>query len=145
VKQIPYELLKNQLKRHEGLMLHVYKCPAGKLTVGIGRNLEDKGITEEEALYLLDNDIQECRDRLKGLSWYRDLDDVRKCVIINMCFNLGYQGLLKFKNMIKYIKKKEYHKAVESMRQSKWCSQVGERAQDLMSQMLSGFFKEQLK
>jgi len=52
--------LTDQLIKHEGLRLKPYHCPAGKLTIGVGRNLEDKGITEEEAVMLLENDIQEC-------------------------------------------------------------------------------------
>jgi len=59
--------IEKQLIDHEGMEKKVYRCPAGKLTVGIGRNLEDKGITEEEALFLLRNDIAECEDDLRSI------------------------------------------------------------------------------
>jgi lysozyme len=61
------EKMIHQVTRHEGLRLKPYLCPAGKLTIGIGRNLEGKGITEQEAVMLLENDIQECLDDLKPL------------------------------------------------------------------------------
>ena len=62
-----YEKLTAQLTKHEGLRLKPYHCPAGKLTIGIGRNLEDKGITEKEAVMLLENDIHECIEDLKTI------------------------------------------------------------------------------
>ena len=62
-----HKKLANQLIKHEGLRLTPYRCPAGRLTIGIGRNLEDKGITEKEAVMLLKNDIQECIENLKTI------------------------------------------------------------------------------
>ena len=62
--------LKDQLIKHEGLRKKVYTCPAGKLTIGVGRNLEDRGITEEEALLMLDNDIAQVKGEASGFSWY---------------------------------------------------------------------------
>ena len=59
--------IKDQLIQHEGLKLKPYQCPAGRLTIGVGRNLEDKGITEKEAVMLLENDIQECLEDLKTI------------------------------------------------------------------------------
>jgi len=60
------EKLIRQLREHEGLRLPPYHCPAGKLTIGIGRNLGDKGITEKEAVMLLENDNfsgPQCREK----------------------------------------------------------------------------------
>ena len=58
------EKLRAMLIRHEGLKLRAYLCPAGKITVGVGRNLEDAGISEKEALFLLDNDIEQMTARV---------------------------------------------------------------------------------
>jgi lysozyme len=82
---------KAQLVRHEGLRLKPYRCTAGKLTIGVGRNLEDKGISQQEAYELLENDIRECEVQLltEIPDIYLSLDINRKVVLINMCFNLG--------------------------------------------------------
>ena len=93
--------LLEQIKRHEGLKLTPYKCTAGKLTIGYGRNIEDNGITEQEASMLLKNDIAKTKAELQQFEWYCSLDQVRRDCIVNMCFNLGLPTLLKFTNMIK--------------------------------------------
>ena len=86
------------LKRQEGLRNKVYTCPAGKLTIGIGRNLEDRGITDDEANFLLDNDVSDIHFKLaKKLEFYNDLDSVRQEVLLNMSFQMGIGGMLKFR------------------------------------------------
>lgn len=93
------ERIKEQLVRHEGLRLKPYRCTAGKLTIGIGRNLEDCGISQAEAYVLLENDIQNCEKQLLDEipEIYNTLDEVRKSVLLNMCFNFKkifqYEGL----------------------------------------------------
>ena len=80
----------NLLITHEGLRLKPYRCAAGKLTIGVGRNLEDVGITEEEALYLLKNDIRRVINELKDvLPFWNELSKTRQEALIDMCFNLG--------------------------------------------------------
>ena len=90
--------IKEQLVRHEGLRLKPYRCTAGKLTIGIGRNLDDCGITQSEAYVMLINDIMNCEKQLQSKipDIYNGLDEVRKSVLLNMCFNLGISGLLGF-------------------------------------------------
>ncbi|MDP2172765.1 MAG: hypothetical protein Q8J62_03235 [Candidatus Cloacimonadaceae bacterium] len=90
------ERIKEQLLRHEGLRLKPYRCTAGKLTIGIGRNLKDCGISQTEAYVLLENDIQNCEKQILDEipEIYNALDEVRKSVLLNMCFNLGIGGLL---------------------------------------------------
>lgn len=128
--------IEKQLIEHEGLEKKVYRCPAGKLSVGVGRNLEDKGITEEEALFLLRNDIAECEDDLRSIfTEYDDLDEYRKRVLIDMRFNLGPSGFRQFKKMIAAVKKKDFHRAAEEMKDSKWYWQVGKRAETLFKMM----------
>ena len=97
-----------QLKRHEGLELMPYKCTSGKTTIGVGRNLEDIGITEQEAELLLLNDIGRVKQELVNDQWYMNLDPVRKAVIENMSFNLGYPSLKKFQNRITSPKKDRF-------------------------------------
>jgi lysozyme len=132
------EALKNQLILHEGLKLEPYQCTAGKLTIGVGRNIEDIGITEEEARYLLDNDILRVCDELdRNLSWWRDLSDVRQRILVDMVFNLGISRFMQFQNTISAIENGDYDKAAEEMLDSRWAQQVGQRAHRLAGAMIT--------
>ena len=134
------ERIKEQLVRHEGLRLKPYRCTAGKLTIGIGRNLDDRGISQTEAYVLLDNDIQNCEKQLLGEipEIYNGLDEVRKSVLLNMCFNLGINGLLGFNNTLAFIGAGDWERAANGMLASKWAKQVGRRAIELSELMRKG-------
>ena len=128
--------IKDQLIQHEGLKLKPYQCPAGRLTIGVGRNLEDKGITEKEAVMLLENDIQECLKDLKTIFNEFDLlPEQAQLVLVDMRFNLGYKGFRKFKKMIKAVRQQDFHSAAREMRDSLWYHQVGKRAEHLTEMM----------
>ncbi len=97
--------LTDQLTTHEGLRLKPYHCPAGKLTIGIGRNLEDKGISEKEAVMLLENDIEECIADLEIVFQGFDLlPEAAQLVLVDMRFNLGPGRFRHFKKMIAAVK-----------------------------------------
>lgn len=130
--------IEEQLILHEELRLKPYKCPAGKLTIGVGRNLDDKGLSEDEALFLLANDIDEITRRLDKYGWYKALDPVRKKVIVDMAFNLGLSGLLSFKNMVQAINCYDYDMAADEMANSRWYEQVGQRGKRLAQMMRTG-------
>lgn len=126
------------IQQHEGLRLKPYKCPADKLTIGYGRNLEDVGITESEAMYMLTHDVQECFKDLGTFTWFDDLSDNRKVALVDMRYNLGGAGFRKFQNMIAAIKEGDYLKAANEMLDSLWSVQVGQRAMDLALLMEEG-------
>jgi len=129
--------LRHDLKKGEGLRLFPYRCTSGKLTIGYGRNLQERGITEYEADYLLSNDIDECIESMNVvLSYFYDLPDNVKLVLLNMRFNLGLNGLLKFKKTLSLIEIGNYKEAAKEMLNSKWAKQVGIRAIEL-SKVLS--------
>ncbi|GAB1468996.1 glycoside hydrolase family protein [Candidatus Cloacimonadota bacterium] len=134
------ERIKEQLIKHEGLRLKPYRCTAGKLTIGIGRNLEDCGISQTEAYVLLENDIQNCEKQLleEIPEIYNALDEVRKSVLLNMCFNLGISGLLGFNNTLAFIAAGDWERAANGMLASKWAKQVGRRAIELSELMWRG-------
>lgn len=135
-----------QLRLHEGERLKPYRCTAGKLTIGIGRNLEDRGITAEESAYLLGNDIDHhWRELLRALPWVASLDSVRQRVLLDMAFNLGITGLLGFKNTLATIKAGNYQRGAEMMLQSKWAGQVGQRAVRLSRMMATGKEPQELR
>jgi lysozyme len=131
-------LLRSQLERHEGLRLKPYRDTVGKLTVGYGRNLEDVGISRDEADFMLDNDIDQVERQLDTVDEYRDLNDVRQTVIANMAFNLGFAGLMGFKNMWSAIDRRDWDRAADEMLNSKWARQVGVRAVELSEIMRTG-------
>jgi len=125
-----------QIKADEGLNLKPYFCTANKLTIGYGRNIEQNGITQCEAEYLLKNDVNECYLALKNkFNWFNQLNAARKSVLVNMVFNLGLPTFLQFKKMIAAIENKDFSEAANQMLNSRWAQQVGKRAQRLAKQM----------
>jgi len=127
--------LEEQLVRHEGLRLQIYYDTVGVPTIGVGRNLS-VGISQEEALYLLRNDITRVQQELqRKLSFYADLSPIRRQVLENMAFNLGMRGLLGFTKTLTLIKQGAYAEAAQQMLMSKWARQVGKRAQRLAYMM----------
>lgn len=131
--------LTSQLVRDEGLRLKPYRDTVGKLTIGVGRNLSDVGISRDEALLLLANDISRAESELaEHLPWTSKLDDARLGVLIAMAFNLGIGGLLAFKDALGHIKTAEYDLAAKALLQSKWAVQVGGRAERLAEQLRTG-------
>jgi lysozyme len=130
--------LVKELTRDEGMRKKPYKCTAGKVTIGIGRNLDDVGVSEEEALYLLKNDIKKAYEEAIKFDWYHKLSSPRKRVIINMMLNLGAPRFKKFKKTIRYISVGDYGSASTEMLDSAWANQVGPRAKRLSTLMKNG-------
>ena len=131
--------LLEQLIRHEGMELKPYKCTSDKLTIGVGRNLQDVGITKEEALVLLENDVKNVEQQLKHyMPWSETLDPVRHAALINFVFNVGIGTALKFENAMAALKQSDYDTAAAELLNSRWSTQVGSRAQELAAQMRTG-------
>ena len=130
--------IEEQLLLHEGLRLKPYKDTVGKLTIGVGRNLDDKGISKDEALFLLANDIEAVINQLERYEWYISTDPIRRKVLIDMAVNLGVGGLLKFRKMIAALERGDYEGAADQMLDSRWAEQVGYRAVRLAEMMRSG-------
>ena len=136
---INLQRLKDQLIFHEGLRLKPYHCSAKKLTIGVGRNLDDVGITEEEALVLLVNDTARVIGELdRNIPTFTHLDEIRKRVLVDMGFNLGISRLLLFRRMLAALEQGDYQKAAVEMMDSKWANQVGSRAERLKHMMNTG-------
>jgi lysozyme len=138
--------LHEMLIRHEGLRLKPYRDTVGKLTIGIGRNLDDVGITREEAMMLLNHDIAKVqREVQNAFPWFSDLNRVRKNVVLNMVFNLGLPRYRQFKKAIAAIRAKRWDEAAKQMLDSRWARQVGRRARELASMMKSGKYNLTLR
>lgn len=143
---------------NEGLKLHPYYCPAGHLTIGIGRNLESNplsdeekayighsvkdGITEDEAFYLCRNDLKKVQADLdRELPWWRDLNYDRQFVMIDLCFNMGIRKLLQFQKTLNSIATGYYIRAGEQLMQSLYAKQVGKRAERNAKCLQTGVYK----
>jgi lysozyme len=130
------------LIRHEGLRLKPYLDTKKKLTIGVGRNLDDVGITRDEAWALLNNDIARVRREVKrAFPWFSKVNPVRKDVVLNMVFNLGLQRFRGFRKAIAAIKAQDWDEAARQMLDSRWASQVGRRARELAAMMRRGKYE----
>jgi lysozyme len=156
------DFLIEKLIAHEGLRLEVYQDTLGINTIGIGRNLDDRGITQDEldwmdyptiehvysdgiteadAVHLAQNDVQIVEEELlRAHPCVEDLDAVRQLVLVDMAFNMGVPRLCKFKNMWNAIHEKKFDIAAKEMLDSRWANQVKSRSVKLANAMHNGAF-----
>lgn len=126
-------------KGFEGLRLKPYTCPAGKLTIGYGHNLDDNGITQEVAEILLKTDLAYARMEVTAkLSYIGKLSEARQFVLVDMCFNMGITRLMTFKKMLAALERGDYKTAAKEMLDSRWAFQVKTRAVKLAEMMKTG-------
>lgn len=131
--------LANRLMGDEGISLKPYRCTDGRLTVGVGRNLDDKGISRAEAMAMLQNDIDDAiKDARAVVGNFDELNDARQEVLANMALNLGRTRLAGFKKMIAALAVLDFNEASAQMLDSKWASDVKGRAIRLAREMRDG-------
>lgn len=132
-----FKRLRSMLIRHEGIRLKPYRDTVDKLTIGIGRNLDDVGITEAEANLMLKNDLDRVmQETLNEFPWFASLSFTRQDVVLSMVFNLGINRFKSFKKLIKALVVQNYQAAYMEMLDSTWAQQVGARAVELARMML---------
>jgi len=136
--------IRQLLKLHEGVKDRPYRCTADKLTIGVGHNLDDKAISKEAIEQILEDDLEDVLKEVGTLSYWGDLDAVRQAVLIDMCFNLGFSGLKKFKKMHAALNLGDYVEAANQMMDSRWSTQVGSRSKRLEKMMISGGWPSEL-
>lgn len=127
--------LKELLILHEGARQRMYKCSAGYNTIGIGHNLDAKPISDKAIDQIFNDDLDDVLNEVDNLPYWDELSDVRQAVLIDMCFNLGYEGLLKFRKMHTALSLGDFEDAAVEMIDSKWARQVGIRADRLRAMM----------
>jgi lysozyme len=133
-------LAEAMIRRHEGCRTTAYLCPSGVLTIGWGRNIQDKGLHPSEIELLLSNDLDDAEADAKrwlGAAW-DELDDPRKAVVVDMAFNLGASRLAGFKLLRLALIDGDWKRAAAEMRDSRWAGQVGARATELAAIMETG-------
>lgn len=129
---------KRQMEAHEGKRGTVYVDSVGKVSIGIGRNLDDVGMSEDEITLFFLNDVARAEHLLSTmLPWAAQLDEIRYRVLLDMAFNMGGR-LLQFKQTLSSIKRGDYSEAASLMLQSKWATQVKSRAIRLAAMMRTG-------
>jgi lysozyme len=127
------DALRQQLIAHEGLRLRVYADSVGKLTIGCGRNLTDDGISQDEAMLLLDHDISATLDGLlRALPWTAQLDAPRLRVLADIGFNAGIEGLLRFRKMLDAVERRDYGTAADEVIHSQLAPNRAQRLAVLM-------------
>lgn len=123
------KLVKERLKEWEGMVLKPYECSQGYTSIGIGRNLEANGISEEEAMVLLDNDIIKCFKNLdKQWPVWRNFPEDAQAIVLDLVFNLGINSWMSFRKTRAYMELGEWEKAGDELLNSKYAQQVGRRA-----------------
>lgn len=135
--------LRKQLEKDEDRRRHVYKDSRGFWTIGVGRLVDDRfpssGLREEEITFLFNNDVEERISQLThALPWFQDLDDVRKGALLNMAFQLGIEGLLKFHCTLALMHTGKYTEASAEMMRSDWATQTPARAARMAKQVRTG-------
>lgn len=131
--------LLTMLEQDEGLRLKPYRDTVGKLTIGIGRNLDDMGITTEEARYLLENDVGRAEAELdRNIPWWRELSENRRHVLVSLVFNMGWPRLSGFVKFKAALLKNDWAGAAMEMRDSLWFRQVKGRGERLAKMMEAG-------
>ena len=129
------------VKEAEGFEPLPYYCPSNRLTQGYGRNLEvhplsneekegleiDGSVSEEVAEKWAIKELRECEEKLRSNIIYQKQSDIRKAVLLDMCFNIGYGGLMKFKKMWFALGERDYPQASREIKDSKYYTDVGTR------------------
>lgn len=148
-RRVDLDRLKKRLERVEGKRNRVYKDTKGFLTIGIGHNLDARGISDKAISVILDDDIERFVSTLdENAPWWRNLDDVRQEVMLELVFNMGWgngsSGLSSFKNTLPAIQSGNYEKAAQGLRLSKWARDVKEfRARTLIKALREGQWPEE--
>ncbi len=136
--------LSDMITRHESSETYAYKCTSGKLSIGVGRNIDAAGgigLSQDEIAYLLANDIRRCKKELEEFPWFPSLDDVRQDALIDMCFNMGITRLRTFKKAMGAMENQDYQQAADHFFDSRWARQVPNRAIEICDMIRTGEYK----
>lgn len=131
------DILLNRVRRHEGYSRFPYRCPSGRLTVGYGRNLDDVGVDQQEAEFLLLRDVDRALTLARSLSYFESLDPVRQSVVVELVFWLGWGSFRKFVRFSRYMAKRDYRNAAKELLDSRAAEQSPARMRALAALLVS--------
>jgi lysozyme len=129
--------LKQQLIAEEGLKLKPYVDTVGKVTIGVGRNLTDVGISQDEAFLLLEHDVDTAVAACAQYAWFGTLNQARQCALVDLMVNIGATKFRGFKRMIAALEQGDYAAAAGQLRSSAWASQVQPSRRDRVVHQLA--------
>lgn len=126
-------LLSAELIRDEGEVLHAYPDSRGYLTIGIGHLIDKRrggAISKAASRFIFAEDLAEKVAGLdRAIPWWRGLPPDKQRVVVNLCFQLGIAGLLKFKKMLAALQARDYATAAKQLRASALNRQTPERTE----------------
>lgn len=127
---------------NEGYRQFAYQCTAGKTTIGIGFNLDDVGLSEEESRVILNMRLRKIQMKLlEDFPWFIGLNDARQAALNDMAYQLGINGLYKFKKSLALLKFMDYQAAGIEFADSRWAKQTPRRAVKVCSMIQTGEFQ----
>jgi len=133
----------NMLTRHEGASNHLYTCPGGRLTIGVGHNIEDNGLSDHIIRLILQEDIDNAlKDLCSIFPTLYTMGVARRDALTDMMFNLGLPAFRSFKRMIAAIERERWEQAATEALDSAWATQVGERAQEIAQLLRTDSYTE---
>lgn len=135
------DAIRARLVKAEGRTNKPYIDTVGKITIGVGWNLSDKGLPDDIVEDLLNRSIVDAIDEAQKIPVFAKLNPPRKVVIIEMVFNMGLHNVLGFRNTLDMINRGDFAGAAQNMLKSKWAEQVGNRAVELARIMQDGEIK----
>lgn len=142
LKSLEHTPLMRMLIRDEGWRNRMYTCPAGKLTIGVGFNLEANAMCDAAIGAQMRHDIAKAQTQAAGVigDVWAEMDEVRRDVVTSMVFQMGAGGFAKFTDTIGLIQQKKWAEAADAMLQSKWAKQTKKRAERLSQMMRTGLY-----
>lgn len=133
-----FKKLQDQLLKHEGIRFSPYVDTVGKLTIGVGHNLTDKGLTKSQIMSILMDDMTDAVNFLNfEFDWFKSLDEPRQRALADLSFNMG-RKLLQFHNMLDALAHSDWTRAADELLNSTYAKQVGRRARDIAYMIRTG-------
>jgi lysozyme len=130
--------IRTTLIKHEGIELKPYRCTSDKLTIGVGRNLDDNGISHETAMQMLTEDIDAAvEDLRRNLSWFDAAPVPVQEALVNLAFNMGMPNLMQFRKTLILLRDGAWDRAADELLDSRYATQVGYRAVEVADMIRS--------
>jgi lysozyme len=130
--------IRKTLIRHEGIELKPYRCTSDKLTIGVGRNLDDNGISYDTAMQMLTEDIDAVlADLRRNLPWFDRSPEPVQEALINLTFNMGIARLMQFRKTLVFMRGEKWLEAADELLDSRYAAQVGQRAHEVADMIRS--------
>lgn len=134
------QMLQQELEEDEGRRNKPYADTLGLTSIGIGRNLTGRGISDDEIDYLFHNDVELCADIMdRNIPWWRTLPPTKQRVMINLCF-MGWASFSQFHKFLTYMQVGRWIDASHELENSKWYQQVRSRGPRVIARLLQGEF-----